>query len=339
LQTVYAELVERCSMAELDQEFPASGSFVKTTIKGRHYWYFRMPADARGVRKKRYVGPDSPELAERIARHGTRKNDERERKALVAALRRGLNLPGPVAEVAEILRALAEGGVFRLRACLIGTTAFQTYSPLLGVRLKASLAQTSDLDLAQFHSTSVAIAEDDATEPLLDLLKKVDKTFKPVPYALDGRRHIGYVNARRFRVDVLVPNPGKQRDAPSQLPALGAEGVPLRLLDFLIYDSIPAVVLDGAGILVNVPRPERYALHKLIVSQRRQEGAAKIDKDLLQAEALLDVLVDRRLGDLKRVWRDLVRRGPKWRAMLQDGLTAIDAKVRERLQAAGLTEM
>jgi len=35
------------------------------------------------------------------------------------------------------------------------------------------------------------------------------------------------------------------------------------------------------GVLVNVPKPERYAVHKLIVAQRRTATAAKRPKDLL----------------------------------------------------------
>jgi hypothetical protein len=53
-------------------------------------------------------------------------------------------------------------------------------------------------------------------------------------------------------------------------------------------------LIYGAGIYVNVPTPYRYAVHKLIVSRRRQKGAAKRDKDLKQAEALISVLAQKR---------------------------------------------
>ncbi|MBL3684602.1 hypothetical protein F2981_18295 (plasmid) [Sinorhizobium meliloti] len=54
------------------------------------------------------------------------------------------------------------------------------------------------------------------------------------------------------------------------MPALGgAAAQPLRFLDYLIYHPIRAVLLHGAGVLVNVPAPQRYAIHKLIVASRR----------------------------------------------------------------------
>jgi hypothetical protein len=53
-----------------------------------------------------------------------------------------------------------------------------------------------------------------------------------------------------------------------------------------------------------VPPPERYALHKLIVSRRRRVDPAKIDKDIAQARVLLDVLVERRRADLRDAWAE-----------------------------------
>jgi hypothetical protein len=50
------------------------------------------------------------------------------------------------------------------------------------------------------------------------------------------------------------------------------------------------VIPNGAGIHVHVPTPVRYAVHQLIVSRRRPEGLAKRDKDLRQADALIQVL-------------------------------------------------
>lgn len=51
------------------------------------------------------------------------------------------------------------------------------------------------------------------------------------------------------------------------------------------------------GILVNVPDPARFAVHKLVISQRRPTAfAAKSAKDLDQAQQLLEVLLDIRPG-------------------------------------------
>lgn len=68
----------------------------------------------------------------------------------------------------------------------------------------------------------------------------------------------------------------------------------LRFLDFLVCREVEAVALHGPGIPVKVPAPERFALHKLIVSRMRITTAAsqtKARKDIAQAEILLRALV------------------------------------------------
>jgi hypothetical protein len=76
------------------------------------------------------------------------------------------------------------------------------------------------------------------------------------------------------------------RPTPSPMPALGGTSAEnLRFLDFLIYEPVRTVLLHREGVSVNVPAPERYAVHKLIVASRRLTdalGRAKRDKDLLQ---------------------------------------------------------
>jgi hypothetical protein len=330
IQTLYAELVDRCSIAAFDADFPPNGNFYKVGVKGRNYWYFKASPDSTGRRAQKYVGPDGPEMQQRVARHGKTKSAYKERRQLIAALRRS-GIPVPPEEAGEILDTLSRGGVFRLRACLVGTVAFQAYGGILGIKLPGGAMQTGDIDIAQFRSISVAIAQDDQTEPVLDILRGIDPSFQPVPYAMDARLNMAYKNDSEDRVEVLTPNRGPDRDAPVDLPALQAHGQPLRFLDFLIYDAVPAAVLHGGGVLVNVPRPERYALHKLIISQRRKDGTAKIDKDLQQAEILLDVLAERRKADLRDAWEEMCGRGPKWRLHAADGMASIDKRVREKV--------
>ncbi len=100
---------------------------------------------------------------------------------------------------------------------------------------------------------------------------------------------------------------------------------PLRFLDFLIHDPEPAVILYDAGVYVLVPAPERYAVHKLIVSRRRKEGEAKRDKDAQQAEALLNILIDKRPYELKAVWDEAYARGATWQKLIGEGLTQLPA--------------
>ena len=89
------------------------------------------------------------------------------------------------------------------------------------------------------------------------------------------------------------------------------------------------MALHDAGILINVPSPARYAVHKLIVAQRRKAGQAKIDKELKQAEALIDILAIRRPHDLRDAWGEAKGRGAKWRELVTTGLSMITPAVRD----------
>lgn len=324
-QTTYAELLERCAAAAFGSAFPADGQFTPKTIRGRRYWYFQNPTH-KG-RAQQYVGPETPELLERIALHKEARADERERRALVSALVRSFGLPRPIAQIGNILAALAEAGIFRLRGVLVGTIAYQTYPAMLGLKLPAATLQTGDIDIAQFTNVSVAVAEH--TAPILDILKQVDKTFRAIPHLTDRHRTTRYIDREKIRVEFVTPNEGPDTDEPQPLPAFQTDAQPLRFLDFLIHEPEPAVVLHDVGIYVQVPRVERFAVHKLILSRIRRE-TIKIEKDLRQAEALLEALAQKKPYELKAAWDEAYDRGPGWQQRLKEGLSQISVGPRDR---------
>jgi hypothetical protein len=330
-QTTYAELLEQCALDAFNAAFSEPGAFIPKTIEGRRYWYFQLPASEG--QKQKYVGPETPELLERIKQHQQAKTTERTRRALVSTLIRSAALPRPIPKIGDIVAALARAGVFRLRGVLIGTVAYQTYPAMLGMRLPATSMLTTDVDIAQY--TNVSVAVHDATLPMLEVLKTVDASFHPIPHIHDGRRSVAYKAADGVRVDFLTPNVGPDTDKPRRLPALGTDAEPLRFLDFLIHEPEQAVVLHDAGIYVLVPAPQRYAVHKLIVAQRRVgPGKAKRSKDLIQAQALLDLLADTRPDELRDVWDEAEGRSDKWSNYMLTGLAEIEATVRDRTLAA-----
>jgi len=329
-QTLYAELVDRSAAAAFEAEFPLNGSFVRVTVKGRDYWYFQEGArDASGKQPRKYVGPDTDETRQRMANHGRAKNDYRERRHLIAMLRQS-GFRSPAAETGRVLQALSAAGVFRMRACLVGTLAYQVYGPMLGFRLPHASLQTQDIDIAQFSAISVAIGKDERTRPLLEVLQTADSSFRSLPHSRKSEATAAYINASGLRVEILSESRGPERETPAALPAIGTHGQPLRFMDFLIRDEMRAAVLYDAGVLVNVPSPERYALHKLIIAQRRRADSAKIDKDIAQAEALLATLAARRPSDLREAWREAFDRGPKWQQLLARGLGMLSPKVRDQ---------
>ncbi len=327
IQNVYAELLDRAATGAFEDAFAGAGDFVGKTVKGRKYWYFQSTT-AEG-RSQKYVGPESPELLERIARHREKRSDLQERRTLVSTLIRSFGLPRPAPEMGEVVKVLAEAGVFRLRGVLIGTVAFQTYAAALGAPLKAAPLRTDDVDIAQFANVSVAV--DEQVGPMIDVLKKANESFRPVPHFVDGRKITAYQAKGKLRVDFLTPLVGPDNGKPQDLPALQTSAEPLRFLDFLIYSPEPAVVLHDAGIPVLVPSPQRFAIHKLIVSRRRQAANPKRDKDMQQAEALIEILAEKRPFELAEAWREACARGRTWRQLLLEALSAAEAAVRDML--------
>ena len=325
MQTTYAELVQRCAATAFHDAFPEDGAFTSKEIKGKRYWYFQRSSS--GGRAQKYVGPETPELLEQISNHKQARDDERERRALVSILVRTYGLPRPIPEIGNIIAALAKAGVFRLRGVLVGTAAYQTYSAMLGAKLPISIQQTGYVDIAQFEYNSVAVG--DKTPPVLEVLKEVDKTFRPVPHVHSERNVTSYRTNGGLGVDFLTPNQGPDTDAPKRLPALQTDAEPLRFLDYLIREPEPAVVLIGAGVYVLVPAPECYAIHKLIVSRRRRAGAAKQQKDIQQSAALLDLLAQKRPYELKTAWNEAYQRGKTWRQLLGEGLSQLPAAIRD----------
>ena len=74
------------------------------------------------------------------------------------------------------------------------------------------------------------------------------------------------------------------------LPALAAGVTLLQHLAWLIEAPMDAAVLYRAGIAVRVPQPARFAVHKLILAQKRGGDTSKRAKDLKHADALIAAL-------------------------------------------------
>jgi hypothetical protein len=325
VQTTYAELLERGESAAFGEAFPEDGTFTPKTINGRRYWYFQV-SSAEG-RAQRYVGPETKQLLDSITRHKQARDDQRERRALVSTLTRSFRMPAPIPQIGDIVSALAGAGIFRRRSVLVGTVAYQCYPAMLGIRLPNALLQTGDVDIAQ--STNVSVAVGDQTRPMLQVLKDVDKTFLEFPHTSGRRSVTSYAARGGLRVDFETPNEGPDTDDPQTLQALQTNAQPLRFLDFLIHDPVPAVLLHGTGVYVQVPAPERYAVHKLILAQRRPAGVAKRDKDLQQAAALTEILAVNRPAELKLAWEEALERGPAWRELLLDGMSRLASRPRD----------
>tara|TARA_B100000949_G_scaffold155141_1_gene136279 strand:- start:303 stop:1355 length:1053 start_codon:yes stop_codon:yes gene_type:complete len=331
IQTSYAELIDQLRI-DAASDFAEGSTFRKRTISGKVYWYVQEPTGLTGRPPERYLGVDTPERRKAIEDGQRAKADADSRKAIIRALK-GAGLPEPDGLTSAVIEALAAAGVFRLRGVLVGTVAFQTYAGLLGVKLPGTAIRTGDVDLAQDYGVSVAVNES-IDAPLIEILKSVDQQFRPVPSIAGPNIVAAYTRPGGYRVDVLTTNRGPDRDKPVNLPSLKTDAVALRYLDYLLLDTVESAVLSRFGTLVNVPAPERYAVHKLIVSTLRKESgesAAKADKDVIQAGLLIDALFAKRRGaDLEDALLEAIQRGPVWRKRLETASERLNNEQKER---------
>ncbi len=326
IETAYQDLIDKAWNADFRNIAATGGSPVLQESGGGKYWYWQANTGFDIARPAPiYLGRDNEITRARVEAMRGESEALRERRDLVRSLR-GARIPAPDRLTGKILMALSEAGVFRLRGVVVGSVAFQSYGPLLGVRLSASLSRTDDLDLAQFHSIAV-LTEDSINVPLYELLQRVDPDFTAIPDPIDGRRTLRYALRRGgqevYSVDVLCPLRGPERDRVTYLRALKSHAQIIRFLDFLLYQERPAVALFGSGVPINVPAPERYALHKLLVGQMRHtitRSQIKARKDFDQARALVDALIEVAPDDLGDAWQDLIGRGPSWRQKAAAGL-------------------
>ena len=299
-----------------------SGVEGKPTLKERGdkgYWYAarRVGTEMRFI----YIGEDSDETRARIARieelRATAKDRQAERSRLVRLLRAEGMTPTDRATGA-ILSAMATAGTFRLGGTIVGTTAFRLYEGELGIRLPlGGMANTGDIDIAQFEKLSLAL-EDQVDPGLAETFSALK--FDPVPGLARGRTWRWAQGGSGQLVEFLTPAFGEETIR--NLPALGVGAQALNYLNFLIAEPIYAAALYRSGILVQVPRPERFAIHKLIIADRRREGAGSLKsaKDREQAGFLIEAMAEDRPDDLARAYTTAREVGPRWRAHIDTSL-------------------
>lgn len=317
----YADLLQALEHAFLER-FGISGrkgSFVMRTVKGRAYWYFQHMVDKR--QEHIFLGPDTQELRNAIQET---KETRETIKHLSAALSHadGFMFRG---EAAKVLGALSDSGLFLAGATLIGTNAFMAFQNPLGVHWQASVetTQTTDIDVAQFSRFKLGVPLEVARgvqQSLKDLeaypvWKSLDRKAAPWTYIVK--------EGNGFSIEFLTPLIGSDDlgEKPVPLPWAGVCAQPIRFMDYLIETSFHAVAMvNNSAVLINLPDPGRFALHKLIVHERRHlSNIIKKRKDLAQAGILIAFLSDRHPEILERAWQDLLHKHRLWAKLVQQG--------------------
>src|SRR6185369_10123962 len=157
-------------------------------------------------------------------------------------------------------------------------------------------------------------------ERLETIIRRGDATFAAVLPIRSNEPPSRFRTADGFLLDLITPTRRRTDTNPMAMEELDAGATPLQYMDWLIADPVPTVALWGSGVTINVPQPSRFAVHKLVLAQKRNVGSRlKRQKDLAQADALIEAIQSHDPFDLhdalvgaaakgRRGWRDPILR-------------------------------
>lgn len=335
-QTAFAGLDVAARQADLLRSIAdVPGGFAKKTVNGRDYWYYQIRTPD-GRLQQSYVGPDDEATRYVIQRHADPATKQA-KQHLLRLTRAAIELGG--AEIpfkhAKVIGRLADSGLFSAGGILVGTHAFLAYQNLFGVAWTSGAA-TLDLDFAHAgRNVSLALPEN-LTIDSTAAIDSLQMGFIPN----NNKTSFKKSDEPDFDLDFLTSR-GRTQDAPIHIARLGLTLQPLRFMELSLEDPMRCTLLARSGpIVVNIPRPQRYALHKLLVyGERPLEQRTKANKDLMQAAALIDYLLANDPVELGQLWLDVNDRGPGWRRRLDQGCKAMvaarpEGEFQVRLQAA-----
>ncbi|MBB3149616.1 hypothetical protein FHS21_006070 [Phyllobacterium trifolii] len=312
-RTLLAELAQRIAHTP-ESELDTNGRFVPLSVKGRRYWYFDA-AGFRGGKVRKYVGPDEDEaVRQTVTRFKELKEDANARRKIVRMLVREANLPAPDPFAGKIIRSIADAGQFRSNCVLLERYAYQCFAAFLGVQLPMVPWDSNEKAIGFSIRTNADIVA------LRDILRSADRSFAPETFSGIRQGDVRFVNANGFRIELAAPT---------------------LLTAYLVEDSAKSVVLYKSGVEVTIPRPERYAVHELIMSARPVEDDNVLDREHSRMRALAVIegmLCARRQADLAEAYEAAWTRNDSWKALIERGITLIDDMQRRTRILEGLTQ-
>lgn len=333
-QTAYAELLDNARAVELHRSVAhLNGSFALKKVKGHSYWYFAY-RDIDGAVRQIYIGPDADRVRALV---DTFRQNQPVPLAPLARSAVALGCQASVAKHFRIVRRLSEYGFFNAGGVLVGTHAFLCLANLLGVRFVDG-ARTLDVDLAHAgRNISVALPANIEVD-VHGALESLAMGFIPIT-KFPGNAGATYLNPQNpeLRIDFVTPAT-RRGQANIHVPNLGVALQRLKFMEFSLENTTQAALFSSEGVvMVNIPSPARFAVHKLIVySERAGAFRTKARKDLLQAAALVECLGATRPDDLRSAWNDALSRGPGWVKRARQGRAAL---ARLKPSVAGLSNL
>lgn len=200
------------------------------------------------------------------------------------------------------LASLHLHGVFAAGASLVGSHAFGVLINQMGICAAAYV--TEDVDVARREALAFERVPE---KSFLEMLRESGINFIEVPQ-LDRKAPATSFKQQgmsRFHVDLLVPSPDSEIQI-VEVPELRAHATALPYLSYVLGQTQMATLIAREGCCpVRVPVSERFAIHKLVVSQLRTNRDAKTGKDIFQASVLLAALGEKYPGAIGSAVSDL----------------------------------
>lgn len=322
-EAAYAQLFDVARHDELERSIGSLvGSFASTKGRaGELYWYFQYTDVATGKNERIFVGPDNDQVRDLIKRKRESAEDALIERLAKSAIALGC---APVqGSHFRVIRRLNEVGFFHAGGVLVGTHAFLAFGNAMGLAWDEA-ARTVDVDVAHAGSEIQLALPGTLRIQVRDAITSLDAGFLPVPpvhpWSDQATARFRSRDQRELTVDFLTPKGARKQKGAYRHEQLGVNLQPIEFLEFLLEEVGQAVVIGPSGaVVVNVPDPARYALHKLIVHVKRK--TAKAAKDLGQAAALLEAM---ETSSIPRLWRDMIGRGKDWKEAATAGRAALE---------------
>ncbi|MFH1283789.1 MAG: GSU2403 family nucleotidyltransferase fold protein [bacterium] len=203
----------------------------------------------------------------------------------------------------EVLKRLEKAGVLK-DVILIGSWCMPFYKDYFGGTKYSATIKTRDVDFL--------VPTPSKTKMKVD----IPKLLKDLGFIVGFKGSEGYIQLEHadLIIEFLVSEKGRGLDKPYRLPQFGLNAQALRFLDLLIQDTIKVKI---EGIEVNLPHPVNFALHKLIIFQRRTKEE-KIVKDRKAAVEIFKALMNKgESTSIKKVFNSMPQ---KWQKKVIKGL-------------------
>jgi hypothetical protein len=203
----------------------------------------------------------------------------------------------------KVLKRLEKAGVLK-DVILIGSWCIPFYEEyFVGIKYISTI-KTRDVDFLIPNPRGIKVNVN------------IPELLKDLGFIIGYRGAKGYIKLEHpdLVVEFLSPEKGRGTDRPIPLPKLGVNAVALRFLS-LLTDNVIKVKVEDSEVLL--PHPANFALHKLIIFQRRLKEDKAI-KDRNAAVEILKALITKgEAVTIKHVFNSML---PKWQKKVVKGL-------------------